>query len=263
VRSAWWRRGLSWLATLVLVGSLLPIGVRAQGSAAAGGGEPAQGASEAEAVPNQVLVRFKDGVLPQHMASSLQMAGAMDSGPLFEGAERPLHLVQVRDLAQALPRLQADPNVLYAEPNRVRKAVGAPNDPLYSQQWGLQRIHAEGGWAAMSSANATAVKLAIVDTGIDDSHEDLQGRVLLPGFNALDGSTDTHDGFGHGTHVSGIAAAVTNNGIGIAGVAGPANIQLMPVKVLGDDGSGSDYSVARGIRWAVDHGAQVISMSPL
>lgn len=261
MRSAWWRKGLGWLTALVLVASLLPAHVAAEGAPRASGlNQPAQGAGEADVVPNQLLVRFKDGVLPQHMAASVQAVGAKDLGSMTGAADDGVHLLQVPNGMQALPRLQTDPRVLYAEPNRVRSALGSPNDPLYGQQWGLQRIHAADGWAAMSTPNATPVKLAIVDTGIDNTHEDLQGRVLLPGYNALDGSTDTHDGFGHGTHVSGIAAAVTNNGIGIAGTAGPANIQLMPVKVLDDSGSGSDFSVARGIRWAADHGAQVIRM---
>ena len=261
MRSAWWRKGLGWLTALVLLVSLVPAGAAAgDGSQSERLEQPAQGGGAAEVMPNQLLVRFKEGVLPQHMASSLQAVGASEIGALFEGAEKGLRLIQVRDMAAALPRLQADPQVLYAEPNRVRSVVGSPNDPMYSQQWGLQRVHGEDAWATMSSPNATPVNLAIVDTGIDDTHEDLKGRVLMPGFNALDGSANTHDGYGHGTHVSGIAAAVTDNAIGIAGVAGQANVQLMPVKVLGDDGSGSDFSVARGIKWAADHGAQVIRM---
>jgi subtilisin family serine protease len=144
--------------------------------------------------------------------------------------------------------------------------AAAPNDPLYAKQYGPQQVHAEQAWATSTGAGAV---IAVVDTGVDLGHADLQGK-LVPGatFIACNPSCGNGDWKGpdgvaqpadnHGTHVSGIAAAATNNGIGIAGVAPDASI--MPVKVL-EDGSGAYEDIANGVRWAADHGADVVNMS--
>jgi subtilisin family serine protease len=131
----------------------------------------------------------------------------------------------------------------------------AANDPLRTHQWGLDMIHADQAHQVSDGAGAT---VAVVDTGVMVNHPDLAGR-LLPGDDVLAGGPVTRDGNGHGTHVSGIIAADEGNGIGIDGVAPLAKI--LPVRVLGDDGSGSDADVATGVNWATDHGAQVINLS--
>src|SRR4051794_3470703 len=144
--------------------------------------------------------------------------------------------------------------------------AAAPNDPLYAHQYGPQQIHAPEAWATSTGAGAV---IAVVDTGVDLSHEDLQGKLVsgatFIGCNPSCGNGDWKgpNGVGepddaHGTHVAGIAAAATNNGIGIAGVAPDA--MVMPVKVL-ENGSGTFEDIAAGIRWATDHGADVINMS--
>ncbi|MGZ4593489.1 MAG: S8 family serine peptidase [Actinomycetes bacterium] len=145
-------------------------------------------------------------------------------------------------------------------------AHAATNDPLYAKQYGPQQIHAEQAWATSTGAGAV---IAVVDTGVDLTHPDLAGQLVggatFIGCNPSCGNGDWKgpDGVGqpedtHGTHVSGIAAAATNNGVGIAGVAPDAKI--MPVKVL-EGGSGSYEDIAHGVRWAADHGADVINMS--
>ena len=100
---------------------------------------------------------------------------------------------------------------------------------------------------------ARSLMVAVPDSGIDATHPDLTGRVL--GFTPA----DLLDADGHGTHVAGIAAAITNNDIGVAGVSWGARI--LPVKVLNAAGNGSFADVAAGIVWATDHGAQVINLS--
>jgi len=144
--------------------------------------------------------------------------------------------------------------------------AAAPNDPLYAKQYGPQQVHAEQAWATSTGAGAV---IAVVDTGVDLSHADLQGQLVsgatFIGCNPSCGNGDWKgpDGVAqpsdtHGTHVSGIAAAATNNGVGIAGVAPGAKI--MPVKVL-EDGSGAYEDIANGVRWAANNGADVINMS--
>lgn len=135
----------------------------------------------------------------------------------------------------------------------------APDDPLLARQWGLGQIRAAGAWSR--GALGAGATIAIVDTGVDLNHPDLEGK-LLPGVDMVSDETCTpgaQDLNGHGTHVAGIAAAATNNGIGVAGVAPSAGI--LPVRVLDSTGSGTGQDIANGIRWAADHGAQVINLS--
>jgi thermitase len=162
----------------------------------------------------------------------------------------------VRDLLLALP------GVRYVERNYL---VFTCNDPLSSQQWGLTRIQAAQAWAIATPQRT--VYLAIIDTGVDATHPDLAQRVrrysngTVYGYNTQLNNANTHDFHGHGTHCAGIAAAHTGNGVGIAGVASTAPVQIMPVKVLNDQGIGTMTDVARGIIWAADNGAHVLSLS--
>ena len=131
----------------------------------------------------------------------------------------------------------------------------AAGDPLRARQWGLDVIRAD---AAHSVTRGDGALVAVVDTGIDAAHEDLQGR-LLPGKDFVEDDDTPQDGDGHGTHVSGIVAASAGNGIGVAGVAPGARV--LPVRVLGNDGSGSDTQVAKGIDYAIAQKADVINLS--
>ena len=135
-----------------------------------------------------------------------------------------------------------------------------PNDPLYgpaiSQQWFLPRIHADAAWD-LTKGQASII-VAVVDTGLDLNHPDLQGQ-WINGYNELDPQSLPQDNQGHGTHVSGIIAAALNNSTGVAGIA--PQCKIMPIKALDSKGQGDDMDIAVGIRWAVDHGAKIINLS--
>ncbi|GAA3353338.1 S8 family serine peptidase [Saccharopolyspora gregorii] len=147
-------------------------------------------------------------------------------------------------------------------------SAATTHDPLAGAQWGLDQIHAEQAWQTSTGAGQV---VAVVDTGVDLDHPDLRSQ-LVPGATftcgggpAPCGNGDWRgpDGVGqdtdvHGTHVAGIAAAAANNGVGGAGVAPDAKI--MPVKVL-EDGQGDFAEIGAGIRYAADHGADVINLS--
>ena len=154
---------------------------------------------------------------------------------------------------EALRRLRAMDSVVTAERDVPVKALA---DPLRRFQWALDRLHGEQVAAA---GDASGQKVAVVDTGVDGTHPDLAG-VVLPGYDAFtsgaDGRTDAN---GHGTHIAGIIAALTGNGVGVEGLARGAKI--LPVKVLEDDGSGFSSDVAEGILWAIANGANVINLS--
>jgi serine protease len=153
-------------------------------------------------------------------------------------------------------------------PMSTAGAAAPPNDTYYDLQWGPRQIHAEQAWATSTGKGQV---IAVVDSGVDLAHPDLRRKLV--GGATFTGCADAPNGCGdgdwesgatteapspHGTHVAGIAAAVTDNGTGIAGVAPAA--KLMPVKVLTDEG-GTFEEVAAGIRWAADNGADVINLS--
>ena len=124
---------------------------------------------------------------------------------------------------------------------------------LGSAQWGLRAIGAEGAWGITRGLGVT---VAVLDSGIDDTHPDLAGRLLPVADLVEDGRTG--DPFGHGTRIAGIIAAVMD-GAGIAGVA--SDVRILPIRVLAADGEGDQSRTARGIRTAVAAGAQVINLS--
>lgn len=152
-------------------------------------------------------------------------------------------------------------------------ALSSTNDTYRAKQWGLDRIQAEAAW---TTTTGTGALIAVVDTGVDLGHPDLSANVSGSGADFVEPrgtctksggkngtTTCTQDGAqdknGHGTHVAGIAAAVANNGAGVAGVAPGAKI--LPVRVLDAGGSGSTDQIAAGIRYAADQGADVINLS--
>ncbi|UWZ44565.1 FG-GAP-like repeat-containing protein [Dactylosporangium matsuzakiense] len=161
-----------------------------------------------------------------------------------------------------LRELRKDPAVASVSLDYKRTASTTPNDPGYTQglQNYLNTVRLPQAWdRSMGGADQV---IAVVDSGVDGQHPDLSGRVLA-GYNAITnaniGAGANSDDYGHGTMVAGIAAAGTNNGVGVAGAAW--NARVLPVKVLDNNGNGYDSDIAEGIIWAADHGAKVINLS--
>ncbi|MFJ9176787.1 S8 family serine peptidase [Streptomyces sp. NPDC102360] len=128
-------------------------------------------------------------------------------------------------------------------------------DPMRKDQWALDAMKLPAAWDTSKGDDTT---IAVVDSGVALDHPDLKGR-LVDGYDFVDGDDEPKDLNGHGTHVSGIAAAHTDNGVGVAG--GAPGAKIMPVRVLGANGSGSNGNITKGIVWAADHGADVINLS--
>lgn len=165
------------------------------------------------------------------------------------------------NIQDSIKLFSVDPRVEYAEPDYIATTFETTNDPgiIKNLQWGMYKIKAAGkGISAWNNTKSDlGIKIAILDTGIDQNNEDLNGKIVA-NKNCTDSST-VDDLFGHGTHVAGIAAAQTNNGVGVAGVGYMAS--LMNVKVLSDQGYGYYSWIADCIVWAADNGAKVINMS--
>ncbi len=151
-------------------------------------------------------------------------------------------------------QLLQDPNVLYAEPNYLLTTLATPNDPLYAEQWNLSEFGLPEAWEVES--RGSNVVLAIIDSGVDMTHEDLIDK-MLPGCDFNGDDNDPNPGLPnggkseHGTHVAGIAAASGNNELGIAGVAYSSAIQILPIKVFDDRGiTGRVDDLVDAILWA-------------
>lgn len=208
-----------------------------------------------EFAPGQILVQFRPGTL----ASEIAAAHGLNRGQTMQVLDRiGVHVVRVPegDELRAVARYRAHPRVLYAEVDGIVRAMGfTPNDPMLPDQWGLARLEATLAWGV--TRGSSAIRIAILDTGIDAGHGDINPKVVAA--RNFTTSRTVNDRNGHGTHVAGIVAAVTNNARGIAGLG--FDSVLMNGKVLGDNGSGMLSWVASGIIWAADNGARVINMS--
>jgi thermitase len=174
----------------------------------------------------------------------------------FNPRRRAAALVLCVSAVSAGGALHHDFAVDTAENNEVFGPALLPNDPQFTSQWHLATIHAPQAWDITQGAPAAVI--AIVDSGVDPHHPDLAGK-LVPGYNSYDKSGNTADQFGHGTKMAGVAGARSNNGVGIAGVAGLSPI--MPIRATDRAGRASSASIAKGIVWAVDHGARVVNIS--
>jgi len=269
--------------TFVLLTSLLLLG-----TVIAYAAEPPKPPSPPEFVPGEIMVKFKVGVRPQALGTDDQGRLATDLAFLNvlsarhrvtdmdlmvkalpaelearatlmqKGLDRiyKLKVDEKADLAQVIRAFKSSPYVEYVEPNYIAHVFITPNDLYWSSQWGMTKIEAPAAWDI--TTGSTGVTIAIVDTGIDLSHPDLSGK-LVSGYDFVNNDSNPQDDHGHGTHVAGIAAAKTNNGTGVAGLAWGA--QIMPVKVMDDYGKGTNENIAKGIIYAADHGAAIINLS--
>lgn len=229
--------------------------------------------SRLEHVPNRVVVGF-DAAVSDAEATRI-VAGLRQGAELGQrGLGNAFRLLDVPPdrLWQVVEALRRQPGVRFAHPDWIARALEAPNDPLYAYQWNLSSpdpnagsIRVEGAWA-VNPGGTPSVSVAVIDTGIAYENylsfcraPDLAGASFVPGWDFVSGDAHPNDDDSHGTHVAGTIAQTTNNALGVAGIA--YGVSLMPVKVLDATGSGTISAIANGIRWATDHGADVINLS--
>jgi len=219
--------------------------------------------------PDEVVVKFKKNSF-KNVTESL----SANYGIIVKKKGNGYTVLQVpanRSVEELLALLRKDTNVKYAHPNYEGKLSWTPNDPYYSVQWNFDDDHLNMEKAWGKTKGKSGVKVAIIDTGVAyekygqyaKAPDLADTKFVYPYNNAIDyyGTVSYHanDDYGHGTHVAGTIAQSTNNSKGVAGVA--PNISIIPVDVFYSNGSTLSSNVADGIYWAINHGANVITMS--
>jgi len=144
----------------------------------------------------------------------------------------------------------------YSEPNLKFQAAFAPNDPFWALQWGPAQIEADYAWN--TTIGDPSVLVAVIDTGVDWNHPDLDANYVALGYDWVNNDIDPMDDAGHGTHCAGIIAALIDNNIGVAGL---AQVRIMAEKGLDQYGGGYEDDLANAIIHAVDQGADILSNS--
>lgn len=213
-----------------------------------------------------VVVDFKDSISDSEWQSVSDEIGypIWDNSPTLKN-DGQVARISVPDakMEEVISRLKKNKNVEAVEKEVKLHIYSVPNDPMYPKQWGLKRIGSESVWQRSCGSGVT---VSVIDTGVTlaDSVEhspmtDFSKNTVIEGYSFVDDNTNAYDYNGHGSHVAGTIAQSTNNNLGTSGLAYCAKI--LPVKVLSDSGSGTSEDVAEGIRWAADHGADVINLS--
>lgn len=212
-----------------------------------------RGLSGKDYVSGQIIVKYKKNK-NKTLFSTVNKVTTLKT--LKDKNSRLLEINDPKEMSKWLKQFKSDPNVDYAIPNYIRKATFIPNDSRFNEQWSLSKMQVINAWDNV--VVNPAIKVAIIDTGVDTNHEDLMGNIIS-GINYIQPGSQPEDNNGHGTHVAGIIAATSNNGVGITGIA--SGVKIMPIKVLDANGYGSDNNVGDGIRWAADNGANIINLS--
>jgi subtilisin family serine protease len=218
-----------------------------------------------------LLVRFRAGASPAARGRLRAASGARLSRTfqLVPGLEL-LRASSRRAALKAFAALSRNPDVRYVTPDLAYHVQTVPNDPLFNEETEMPSIGAPQAWSR--STGSSSVIVAVLDTGIDLTHPDLEQNIWtnphpgedgfvedLHGWNFAENNNDPSDAYGHGTHVAGIIGAVGNNGIGVAGE--NWNVQLMSLKVCNNEGNCFFSAMIKALEYAVQHGAKVANAS--
>jgi subtilisin family serine protease len=214
--------------------------------------------AEGEYARGRILVEPNAGVTVDQLDKLLKVHGGR-ARKMGQGEGHIVDLPTNGSEAAVVAQLKNRAEFKFVELDRRVKVSYAVNDPYSGSEWHLTQIGAPTAW---NTTQGSGVTIAILDSGVDATHPDLQAN-LVAGYNTYDGNTDTSDVCGHGTAVAGTAAARSDNGQGVAGVAGQAKI--MPVRIAYNDASNGCYAyystIASGLTWAADHGARIANIS--
>jgi len=225
----------------------------------------------AEHVPGEIVVHYRTGTDPEKIAKMIN--GSLETTfSIGNKSYARISLPENREVVNTIKSLNMAEEIIYAEPCFIYRTTLIPDDTYYDRQYAPQSCKAEEGWN--TTTGSSSVTIAILDTGVNGTHPDfctapgdpsttkvVTGQAFYDnggGHNSISAGSNS-DISGHGTHVAGIAGAVGNNGLGIAGVAW--GCKIMPLMVFSSSGYAFEVDIAKAIEWSVDNGANVINMS--
>jgi serine protease len=223
-------------------------------------------------VSDEVIVRYEPGTGGGVAANVAEQAGAEPIAGLPGGSEQ-LQIEDGDSVRETIAELRADPNVEYAVPNwKAYAAATSPNDPKFRLQWNLfseYGINVVDAWTlaeGMGAPGGRGAVVAVLDSGVAFERRgryrrapDLRRSTFIRPRDFIGRDRHPNDVYGHGTHVAGTIAQTTNNRLGTAGIA--FNAKIMPLRVLDGRGEGDSAAIARAIRFAARHRADVINLS--
>jgi len=216
-------------------------------------GDPAVAALEF--VPDELVARTAPGAPGDEVEAAYAEVGATVRKSLPE-IETAILQVEPAELTAAAATLSQNALFEAVQKNYVYTSQETPNDPRFGLQDYLDRVGAPEAWEV--TTGSAEVIIAVLDTGVAPGHPELSAK-LLTGWNTYDDDADTSDGMGHGTAVAGVAAALSNNATGLAGVSWQSPV--LPLRVANDRGQATSHSIATAVVWAADHGARVVNIS--
>ena len=225
---------------------------------------------------DRVLVKFRPGLAARSVRPLLEAYGSATIASVPGVALRVVAVPKGVTATEFLSALNRNPDVAVARPDPITRIAVRPNDKYFGDQYALSNsgqvlddlpespqgkagadINATGGWD--QTKGDSGVIIAVLDTGVELTHPDIKNKIVSPGKDFVNGDNDASDDHWHGTHVAGIAAAETNNELGIAGVAW--DCAVLPGKIIDASGEGDYGALILAIYWAVDQGAKVINLS--
>ncbi|NLK52571.1 MAG: S8 family serine peptidase [Syntrophomonadaceae bacterium] len=208
---------------------------------------------------NGIIIQYKENT-PKMMSLNKNTSSKIKSRKKISQFVELIYPDQGVDNPILIEELKDDGSILYVEEDKKLKLYSQPNDPGYSKQWGLKNIMAEEAWAILPPLNKSVV-VAVIDSGLETTHFDLVNRIADGGYNFFSYNSNFNDTNGHGTAVSGVIAAETNNGVGIAGVVGGLDVKLLPLKTADNNGYSQLSDVIRAIDYAIEKNVDAINIS--
>ena len=201
----------------------------------------------------ELIVKFTSNTTQIERNTILRQVNAVEESHLADSGFSFVTIAKKADQKTAAENLLKNKQVVFVEPNQQMKSTYIPEDPSYIKQWYLNKIDMPKAWD--QTKGSSKITVAVIDDGVQQDHPELKGKIISP-YNAVTGGT-YYVPQEHATHVAGIIAA-SHNQSGIAGIA--PNVKIMPINVFDGD-EASDYDVAKGIKYAADHHADIINMS--
>jgi subtilisin family serine protease len=227
----------------------------APASAAGAPPSPPAAAEDADIVKGHILVAPRAGVSDEQFHGAVNAHGGRVVTKLGDLDVYVVALPEHASERAVAALLTHHPRIKFAEPDQWVAPGLTPNDTYYGNAWHLHMVQASVAW---DYALGNGITVAILDSGVNGTHPDLQGK-MVPGWNFYDNNDNTADVHGHGTKVAGVVAATSNNATGVTSIAW--NAKLMPIRISAPDGYATWSTVASGLNWAANNGARVANIS--